>query len=150
MRASYPASVHRQVVATAVASLLVTLPHSFEDFVAGVPGRFGLSVLAAGFLLACAYAVHVVGIVLAARGSMWGSAINLLVGIGWLLSAAIDHVPEILRSGPYRAGLPSKAFEVGIMAVATALIVVSARALGARQSVEGDVKHDSGRSDDRR
>lgn len=129
------------MVGVGVASLLVTLPHSFEDFVVGVPGRFGLSVLAAGFLLACVYAVHVVGIVLATRGSVGGYAINLLVGIGWLLGAAIDHLPEIVRSGPYRAGLPSKAFEVGIMAVAVALIVASARALGARQGVEGDVEH---------
>jgi hypothetical protein len=143
MRAPYPVSVNRSVVALAVASLLVTLPHSFEDFVAGVPGRFGLGVLAAGFLLACAYAVHVVGIALAARGSAWGYAINLLAGIGWLLGAAIDHLPEIVRPGPYRAGFPSKAFEVGIMVVAIALIFVSARALGGARIGHGVGEPDS-------
>ena len=117
------------VVGLGVLALLVTLPHSLEDFVYGIPARFGLDVLTAGILLAAGYALHLVGMLLAARGSAWGYGINLLVGLGWLVGAVADHLSEVLYAAPYRAGLPSKVLEVGIMVVGAALAVVSALAL---------------------
>ncbi len=119
----------RWVVGLAVASLIVTLPHSLEDFVSGIPARFGLSVLVAGVILGFGYAVHVVGILRAAQGSPIGYAINMLIGLIWFLGAVFDHLPEVVGTGPYRAGLPSKALVVGIMVISAALAIVSARAL---------------------
>ncbi|GAC1645447.1 MAG: hypothetical protein NVS4B8_16910 [Herpetosiphon sp.] len=74
--------LQQALVGVSVVSLLVTIPHVLEDFVAGIPARFWLSVLLAGGLLAIGYVVHVIGIVPASHGSRWGYAINLLLGIG--------------------------------------------------------------------
>ena len=93
-------SWRRLVVGLAVLSLLVTLPHSLEDFVYGIPERFDLDVLTAGILLAAGYAVHIIGILLAARGSPWGYGINLLVGLDWLVGAVADHLSEVLYAAP--------------------------------------------------
>ena len=48
------------IIGLSVLTFLFTLPHSFEDFVYAIPGRFGLSVMAAGMLLSLAFIARVV------------------------------------------------------------------------------------------
>lgn len=117
------------LVVVSVASLLVTLPHSFEDFVAGVPGDFGFTVLTAGTLLAVAYATQVVGILLVSHGVRLGYWLHLLIGLGWFFGSVLDHLDDVLLADPYRAGLPSKALEVGIMVVSAAIVALTVLAL---------------------
>lgn len=131
--ASIPKGNPRVLVAVALASFLVTLPHSFEDFVEGIPEEFGVGVLSGGMLIAAAYAVHVLGIVLASHGRPTGYAINLLAGLGWFFGAILDHFPDVLSSEPYRAGFPSRLLEVLIMLFGLALVVLSARLLLSRR-----------------
>ncbi len=121
------------LVVVGLASFLVTLPHSFEDFVEGVPQEFGMGVLSGGFLLAGAYAVHALGIVLASHERPAGYAINLLAGMGWFLGALFDHLPDVLSFEPYRAGFPSKLFEILVMVFGLALVLLSGRLLLARR-----------------
>lgn len=116
----------------ALASFLVTLPHSFEDFTEGIPEEFGVGVLSGGLLLAGAYAVHALGIVLASHGRPAGYVVNLLAGLGWFFGALFDHLPDVLSSEPYRAGFPSKLLEVLIMLFGLALALLSARLLLSR------------------
>ena len=123
------------LVALALASFLVTLPHSFEDFVEGVPEKFGVEVLSGGLLLAGAYAVHALGIVLASHGRSAGYVINLLAGLGWFFGALFDHLPDVLSSEPYRAGFTSKLLEVLVMLFGLALVFLSARLLLSRRWV---------------
>jgi hypothetical protein len=120
-------------VLVGLASFLITLPHSFEDFVEGVPQEFGVGILSEGFLLAGVYAVHALGIVLASHERSAGYIINLLAGMGWFFGALFDHLPDILSSGPYRAGFPSKLLEVLVMLVGLALIFLSGRLLLAQR-----------------
>jgi len=126
-------------VAVGLASFLVTLPHSFEDFVEGVPQQFGVGVLTGGLLLAGAYAVHASGIVLASHERPAGYAINLLAGMGWFLGALFDHLPDVLSFEPYRAGFPSKMLEVLVMVFGLALVFLSGRLLLARRQDDGSL-----------
>lgn len=103
----------------------VSIAHSLEDFVYGVPARFGLSVELAAVLLGLYYVGQTLLIALAARGNPFGYLGNGVAGIVWLVAAALDHLGEVLFDWPYRAGLSSKAFEVALMLVAIALAVVS-------------------------
>jgi hypothetical protein len=119
----------RTLVAVALASFLVTLPDSFEDFVEGVPQEFGVGVLTGGLLLAGAYAVYTLGIVLASHGRPAGYVINLLAGMGWFFGAVFDHLPDLLSFEPYRAGFPSKLLEVLVMVFGLALVLLSGRLL---------------------
>ena len=116
-----------------LASFLVTLPHSFEDFVEGVPQDFGVGVLSGGLLLAVAYAVHALGILLASHEWPAGYVIYLFAGMGWFLGALFDHLPDVLSLEPYRAGFPSKLLEVLVMVFGLALIFFSGRLLLARR-----------------
>ena len=114
-----------RVVGVAAVLVGVSVAHVCEDFVYGVPERFGFAVAPAAVLVGLAYAVHVVLIARAARGEAWGYLGNLVAGVGWFLAAALDHLGEVLFDTPYRAGFVSKALEVGIMLAGLALATVS-------------------------
>ncbi len=96
---------------------------------AGVPADFGFTVLTAGGLLAAAYTVQVVGILLASRRVHLGYWLHLLIGLGWFFGSVLDHLDDVLLAAPYRAGPPSKVLEVGIMVVSAAIVALSALAL---------------------
>ncbi|HEX6302641.1 MAG TPA: hypothetical protein VFZ76_00515 [Anaerolineales bacterium] len=113
------------VVGTAIVLVGFSIAHVLEDFVYGIPAQFGFETAPAAALLGIAYAMHVVLIVLAARGSKLGVLGNLAAGIAWVLAAAIDHLDEILFVQPYRAGWLSKGFEIGLMLSALALAITS-------------------------
>ena len=116
-------------VIVSAASLLVTLPHAFEDFVYGVPQRLNLGVMTAGFLVAIGYFVHVVGMLLALQGKQAGLFIFLLIGLGWTGGAILDHLPEILRAEPYRQGTISKVMVLLIIQINLILVILSAIAI---------------------
>ena len=123
------------VVGLGAALVGVSVAHVAEDFVYGVPARFGVSVATAALLAGTAYAGHVVLIALAARDETCGYAGNLVAGIGWFLAAALDHLGEVLFDSPYRAGFISKALEVGTMLIGLALASASALAWRERRRV---------------
>jgi len=116
-------------VVVSAASLLVTLPHAFEDFVYGVPQRFGLSAMTAGFLVAVGYFVHVVGMLLALQGKQAGLFILFLIGLGWTGGAVLDHLPEILQAEPYRQGTISKVMVLLVIQTGLILVILSAVAI---------------------
>lgn len=113
------------VLSLSLLLLWVSIAHSLEDFVYGIPARFGLSVATAARLLGAGYVVQVTGVVLSARGQRAGYVLTLATGAGWTLGAAIDHLGEVLTAWPYREGVISKALEVGIMLTGGMLALVS-------------------------
>jgi hypothetical protein len=113
------------VVALAALLIGVSVAHVLEDFVYGIPARFGFDVAPAAALVGLAYAGHAILVALAARDRIVGYLGNLVAGIVWFVAAAYDHLGEVLFATGYRAGLISKAFEVGLMLSGVALAVVS-------------------------
>jgi len=117
------------VIIVSAASLLVTLPHAFEDFVYGVPQQFGLSVMAAGFLVATVYLFQLIGMLLALKGRRAGLILLFFIGLGWTTGAVLDHLPDIIKSDPYRQGAISKVAELLIICIGLILAVLSAIAI---------------------
>jgi hypothetical protein len=113
------------VVGTAALMVGLSMAHVLEDFVNGVPARFGFETAPAALLVGLAYAVHIVFIALAARDRVLGYMGNLGVGAFWLIVAAADHLEDVLFLEPYRAGVISKALVSGLMLAALALAVIS-------------------------
>src|SRR5687768_6452944 len=106
----------RAVVAASVVSVGFTLTHVIEDFAYNVhEERFGVPLLPAALAVAVVYALQVLAAALAARDDRRGHWMNAALGFGWVLAAALDHLGEVLFAWPYRAGVVSKALEVGIM-----------------------------------
>ncbi len=117
------------VIGCSLLLLWVSIAHSLEDFVYGIPARFGLSVATAALLLGAGYVVQVTGILLATKGQRSGYVLTLVTGAVWAIAAALDHLGEVLTIWPYREGVISKALEVGIMLTGVALALVSLWAL---------------------
>jgi hypothetical protein len=117
----------RRAWVVAFAALLIgfSVAHVLEDFVYGIPGRFGFQVAPAAALVGLAYAGHAILVALAARDRVLGYLGNLGAGVVWFAAAAYDHLGEVLFATDYRGGWISKAFEVGLMLSAIALAVVS-------------------------
>lgn len=112
---------------TGVAAVTVgfTIAHALEDFVYGIPARFGFEVAPAAALVGVAYALHMVFIALAARGARSGYLGNMAVGTLWFLAAVFDHFSELLFASPYRAGALSKLFIGGTILSSLVLAFVS-------------------------
>jgi len=127
----------RWLLALSMASVLVTLPHSIEDFHYGIAARFHLGLLPAAFVLAIGYAAQMVGLALASHRRRSGYLISLVVGLIWFLGAVGDHLRDVLTTWPYRAGLISKTLEVLIMLLAAALVIAAARALWGDRGASG-------------
>jgi hypothetical protein len=130
-RASLP---YGAVIVCSLALLGVSVAHSLEDFVYGIPARFHLSVIDAALLLGAAYIVQVSCLLLATLRARIGYLLTGLTGAAWAIAAAVDHLGEVLHVAPYRAGIVSKALEVGIIVMGVLLAAASTWALGATRT----------------
>jgi hypothetical protein len=117
------------VIGLSLLTILFTVPHSLEDFVYGLPGRFGVSVMLAGILLSLAFLAQIVGLLLVSHQRLSGFVITLAIALFWFAGAIADHLHDVLHTWPYREGIISKVMEVGIMASMAVLAIVSAVAL---------------------
>ena len=103
----------------------VTIPHVAEDFVYGVPQKYGVSLSQAGILLAAGYFVQIVGILLLSQGRRAGLFLSTLIGAIWLAGALWDHLPDLVKEGTYREGPASKFWIAGILVWSGSLAVAS-------------------------
>ena len=114
------ASLHGRVLVKGVlwisaVGILVTVPHAVEDFVYGVPQKYGVSLTTAGSLLALGYFVQIFGIILLSRGKRGGLFVSFLIGSAWLAGALWDHLHDLLNKAHYREGMISKIWIIGII-----------------------------------
>ncbi|MBI3805619.1 MAG: hypothetical protein HY282_17860 [Nitrospirae bacterium] len=120
-----------------LAGFLVTLPHAVEDFVYGVPQKYGVGLSVAGFLLAVGYFVQVYGIILLMSERPAGRWITLMIGFTWLAGASWDHLLDLFSAEPYRQGAISRTWIAGIflwsMTVVSASLFLLYSAYSARR-----------------
>jgi hypothetical protein len=100
-----------------------------EDLVYGVPKKYGVSLTAAGILLAAAYFIQIWGIIFLSRGKRGGLLITFLIGIAWLAGALWDHLPDLMNKEHYREGMISKFWIAGIVVWSGSLAMSSFFAL---------------------
>ena len=114
-----------RVVGVAAIMVGFAVAHLIDDFLYGVPGDFGLTDPPVQALAGVLFAILAVLIALAARGRAAGFLGTACFGAFLFAADTAKHVDEVLFDHPYRAGLISKAFEVGLMLSGLALAVVS-------------------------
>lgn len=103
------------VVGLTLALVIVSAPHTAEDFSYGIFAPLGISTLAAGFVLGLMYAVQAYGAYLAGRGTRTGSVLLGLAGAVWSIGALAIHGREVFSSSDFRHGFISKALVVAII-----------------------------------
>jgi hypothetical protein len=130
-------NARRIALAASAASFLGIVPHSIEDFIEGVPARFGLSTSAAAWLLGIALTVQIGLLILAAarhyRPALAGIAIY---GIGWVVAALADH-PQAVLPVAFRNGPSSRAWVLLIVVGQAVAAVAAAVALRRRPRPNG-------------
>lgn len=117
-----------RLVWVSLAGLVVTVPHVTEDFVYGVPQKFGLGIPLAGLLLGTGYFVQFYGLVLLLRGRAAGLWVSLAVGVGWFSGAVWEHLFDLFTV-PYREGIISKLWIVGLIVWSALLVSICTFAL---------------------
>ncbi len=129
----------RWLLALSMASVLVTLPHSIEDFHYGIAARFHLGLLPAAFGLALGYAAQMVGLALASHRRRSGYLISLVVGVIWFLGAVGDHLERHSSNQHWRETpviLSRSATSAGILHAS--LTLTMARMTGLLDGVKSD------------
>ncbi len=98
--------------------MVVSFPHALEDFHYRDLARFGIDLPLGIAVLATAYAIQLVGIVLVLRGGRGGAMLLAAMGIVWCFGAIVVHGHDMLFAGEqYRHGLISRALELLIIAL---------------------------------
>lgn len=116
-----------RLIAATCALMIVSLPHALEDFHYGDLLRLGIGLHAGIALLATAYGLQLVGILLTLRGHRVGLALLGVLGAVWCIGALAVHGHDLLFAGPgYRHGVVSKLLEVLIIALGALCAYLSA------------------------
>lgn len=115
------ASGRRRLAFISLAGFLATVPHVVEDFVYGVPQKYGVGLSAAGMLVAAGYFIQAYGIILLIEGKRAGSWISLMIGGAWLAGALWDHLADLVSAEPYRQGAVSRLWIAGVLLWSAAL-----------------------------
>jgi hypothetical protein len=99
--------------------------HLIDDFLYGVPAEFNLSNEAAQ-VLGLAFFAALTGLAaLAGRGSRKSYLGFTIIGGLLALADVLKHLPEILRVGPWRSGLASGTFSIGLIVSGVVVAVIS-------------------------
>lgn len=99
--------------------------HLIDDFLYGVPAEFNLSNEAAQ-VLGLAFFAALTGLAaLAGRGSRKSYLGFTIIGGLLALADVLEHLPEILRVGPWRSGLISGTLSIGLIASGVVVAVIS-------------------------
>jgi hypothetical protein len=117
-----PAAVFLTVLLVAVSA-----PHVAEDFQFGEFAHLGVPAAIPAAALGLLYACQMLGAYFAGRNSRLGYVLLAVGGVVWCVGALVIHGHEIIGSGDYRNGTISKALEVAIIFLGSAVTV---RALG--------------------
>lgn len=113
------------MIAATCLLVVVSFPHALEDFHYRDLARFGIDLPVGIAVLATAYAMQLVGVVLVLRGSRDGSLLLAAMGIVWCFGAIIVHGHDMLFAGEqYRHGLISRALELVIIALGVTVAVL--------------------------
>lgn len=128
---------HKLSITSAVFFAGFSAVHLIDDFIFGVPAEFHLAVPVT-MLLALAYMICLVGLIVAASQCSAGGYLGLTVaGILIFLAQLLKSAPEILQPGPWHSGWPSE-FLAACLAVSsafTAFASFQARILSWRRQV---------------
>lgn len=114
-----------RVVAVSVLLMFFTLPHTLEDFAVGEPEEAGVPAAVLALVISVVFAVQALGIYWLGAGRRRGLVAHALVGVFWPVAAGIAQLPVLLSGEPYRDGVISVVYVVGIIVVGAALAVSS-------------------------
>ena len=126
------------LIAATCLLVLVTLPHTIEDFHYGALLRFGITQPVGIAILVVMYSVQLGALRFSLAGSSRGALLLACTGAIWCIGAVLIHGHEIIFAGAgYRHGTISKFLEVliivlGAVVAVTGICVAYGRPAGHR------------------
>lgn len=105
----------RRIVILSVLLLFFAIPHTLEDFAGGEPAKAGVSALALAMVISTFVAAQALALYGLGRGARWSSLIHIGIGVFWPSAAGIAQLPVILTMAPYRSGVISIVYVLGMI-----------------------------------
>lgn len=118
-----------RVVTISILLVFFTLPHTLEDFAVGEPEKAGVPAPVLSLVISLVFAIQALGLYWLGGSKRRGLVAHAIVGFFWPVAAGVAQVPALLSGEPYRDGLISVLYVVGIIVVGAALAVTSVLAL---------------------
>lgn len=118
-----------------VALLFCSVPHTLEDFALGEPLKRGAPAPLIAFIVSSLLAAQALGVYWLAQRQARGLWVHAVLGLLWAVAAGMAQLPELLSGGPYRSGLLSAGYVVGMIVIGALLLLTSLAALRAREPV---------------
>lgn len=106
-----------------------TLPHTLEDFATGAPAEAGIPAGILSFVISVIFAVQGMGLYGLGLGRRWSYYIHLGIGLFWPIASGFAQLPAILDDAPYRSGVISISYVVGMIVIGILLCFSSFMAL---------------------
>ena len=107
--------------------IFVSFPHALEDFHYRELSKIAIAPRFGPFILAAAYTLQIIGIVLVLRLKPLGAWLLAAMSAIWCVGAVILHGHDMLLAGPnYRHGFLSRALEGGIIVLGATGAVLGA------------------------
>lgn len=119
------------VAAVSVALLYFSTPHTLEDFALGEPLKRSVPAPAIAFVVSSLLAAQTLGLYWVAQRRRLGLWVHAVLGLLWAVAAGVAQVPDLTSGAPYRSGLLSAAYVLGIITLGAALLLSSLVALRA-------------------
>ena len=117
------------VVFLSVGLLFFSVPHTLEDFALGEPIKRGVPAPLVALVVSSLLAAQAFGVYSLGRRRVLGFYIHAVLGLVWAVAAGMAQLPELLNAATYRSGLLSAGYVLGIIAIGSALLIVSVSAI---------------------
>lgn len=119
----------RRILFLSLLLILFALPHTLEDFATGEPAKSGVPAPVLAAVISVVFAVQALGLFWMGQKHPRGIYVHVVAGIFWPLASGLAQLPVILSGEPYRAGVISVAYVIGMIVVGLLLLVSALMAL---------------------
>jgi hypothetical protein len=124
----------RTVVLLSILLLFFSVPHTLEDFATGEPAKAGVPAPLLSVVVSTVFALQALGLYWLGQNRRRGLFAHVAVGLFWPVASGVAQGPTLLSGMPYRSGLISVLYVVGILVIGVLLLVMSLLALKAGQA----------------
>jgi len=115
----------QRVVFLSLLLLFFTIPHTLEDFATGEPAKAGIPAPLLALIISIIFSLQALGLFWLGQKRRGGLFVHVGIGLFWPIASGIAQLPTILSETPYRSGVISIFYVVGMIVVGILLCIFS-------------------------
>jgi len=126
----------QRVVLLSLLLIFFALPHTLEDFATGEPANAGVPAAVLATVISLIFSAQALGLYWLGQKRRRGLFVHVGIGLFWPIASGFAQLPTILDGTPYRSGVISVGYVIGMIVVGLLLLLSSLIALRAAPSGE--------------